>query len=363
MVAPQRAREVGARSEPAGVTFGLVFLNRPLESDLEDSLAQRPSCGRVAALPGGIEWSSMRGTLEGIVPAVITPFREDELIDYEAWQGLLDLLTSSGVDGLFIIGGQGEFFSLTEEERVVATRFCVQTVARRVPIYANVGAVTTRETIRLAEQAAGEGVDYLVVITPYYLRPSPAELVAHYAAVCEAVDLPVLAYNIPERTGVELTPETLCRIRERCDNFVGLKDSSGKLEQIPELVKAGLRVFIGRDHMILEGLKRGCVGAVTACANVAPRAFVDLYRAWREGDGDRAGRLQSMVEPLRQAFALATFPSVVKEAMNMIGINGGRCRRPVGPMPEEARERLRAILAKLKEEGYLPATPARAGSA
>jgi len=305
----------------------------------------------------------MQSTLHGIVPAIITPFREDELIDYQAWQELIDTLVAAGVHGLFIIGGQGEFFSLTEEERVVGTRFCVQTVARRVPIYANVGAVTTRETIRLAEQAETEGVDYIVVITPYYLRPSPAELVEHYAAVCAAVDLPVLAYNIPERTGVELSADTLRRIRQRCDNFVGLKDSSGKLELIPELVQAGLAVFIGRDHMILEGLKRGCVGAVTACANVAPRAFVDLYCAFQAGDLEQAARLQSLVEPLRQAFSLATFPSVVKEAMNMIGVTAGRCRRPVGPMPEEARSQLAAVLAKLEEGGYLPVKPARAGSA
>jgi 4-hydroxy-tetrahydrodipicolinate synthase len=305
----------------------------------------------------------MQPTLHGIVPAIITPFRQDELIDYQAWQELIDTLIASGVHGLFIIGGQGEFFTLTEEERVVATRFCVQTVSRRVPIYANVGAVTTRETIRLAEQAETEGVDFIVVITPYYLRPSPAELVEHYAAVCEAVDRPVLAYNIPERTGVELGLDTLLRIRERCDNFVGLKDSSGKLELIPDLVKAGLAVFIGRDHMILEGLKRGCVGAVTACANVTPRAFVDLYSAYQAGDLEKAARLQSLVEPLRQAFSLATFPSVVKEAMNMIGVTAGRCRRPVGPMPEEARSQLAAVLAKLEEGQYLPVKPARAGSA
>jgi len=296
----------------------------------------------------------MQGTLHGIVPAVITPFRQDELIDYQAWQNLIDVLIASGVHGLFIIGGQGEFFSLTEEERVVATRFCVQTAAKRVPIYANVGAVTTRETVRLAEQAQVEGVDYVVAVTPYYVRPTQAELVEHYVALCDAVDLPVLAYNIPERTGVELTLDTLRRIRERSDNFVGLKDSSGKLELIPDLVDAGLAVFIGRDHMILEGLKRGCVGAVTACANVAPRAFVDLYQAYSAGELEKAARLQALVEPLRQAFSLATFPSVVKEAMNMTGLPAGRCRRPVGPMPEEARLQLNKILEKLKQEGYLP---------
>jgi len=297
----------------------------------------------------------MQGTLHGIVPAVITPFRQDELIDYRAWQNLIDMLIANGVHGLFIIGGQGEFFSLSEEERVVATRFCVQTVAKRVPVYANVGAVTTRETVRLAEQAALEGVDYVVAVTPYYVRPTQAELVEHYVALCDAVDLPVLAYNIPERTGNQLALDTLRRIRERCDNFIGLKDSSGQLDQIPALVAAGLAVFIGRDHMILEGLKRGCAGAVTACANVAPRAFVDLYEAHSAGDLGKAARLQALVEPLRQAFSLATFPSVVKEAMNMTGVRAGRCRRPVGAMPEEARAQLAEILEKLKREGYLPA--------
>jgi 4-hydroxy-tetrahydrodipicolinate synthase len=296
----------------------------------------------------------MRGALQGIVPAVITPFRDDELIDYQAWQDLIDMLIASGVHGLFIIGGQGEFFALSEEERVVATRFCVQTVARRVPVYANVGAVTTRETVRLAELAEAEGVDYIVVVTPYYLRPSPDELVEHYAAICRSVDLPVLAYNIPERTGVELTPEVLRRIRAAADNFVGLKDSSGKLELIPELVAAGLTVFIGRDHLILEGLQRGCAGAVTACANVTPRAFVDLYSAYQAGEMEKAARLQALVEPLRQAFSLATFPSVVKEAMNMAGLRAGRCRRPVGPVPEAARVQLAAVLERLRGEGYLP---------
>lgn len=299
----------------------------------------------------------MPGALKGIVPALVTPFRQDERIDYQGWQDLIELQISSGVHGLFVIGGQGEFFALTEEEREVAARFCAQTVAGRVPVYANVGAVTTQQTIRLAQMAEAEGVDYLVVITPYYLRPSPEELLEHYTEVCHSVHVPVLAYNIPERTGVELAPATLRRIRELSENFVGLKDSSGKLDQIPDYLAAGLAVFIGRDHMILAGLERGCVGAVTACANVAPRAFVDLYNAFQAGDLEKAACLQSLVEPLRQAFSLATFPSVVKEAMNMLGLPGGRCRRPVGPMPPEARAKLAVILEKLQEEGYAPEKP------
>lgn len=290
----------------------------------------------------------------GIVPAVVTPFREDERIDYGAWQGILEMLIASGVHGLFVIGGQGEFFALDEEERQVATRFCVQTVARRVPVYANVGAVTTRQTIRLAQRAEADGVDYVVVVTPYYIRPSADELVEHYREVCRSVNLPVLAYNIPERTGVDLTPAIARRIADSVENFVGLKDSSGHLDRIAEYRAAGLKVFIGRDHMILEGLKQGCVGAVTACANVAPRAFVRLYEAFQKGDLDEASRLQALVEPLRRAFSLATFPSIVKEAMAMAGVPAGRCRRPVGHASEQARAELARILEELRAEGYLP---------
>ncbi|MGA2324729.1 MAG: 4-hydroxy-tetrahydrodipicolinate synthase [Bryobacteraceae bacterium] len=294
-------------------------------------------------------------SLKGIVPAVITPFRDDELIDYEAWQNLIDVLISSGVHGLFVIGGQGEFFALTEEERQVAARFCVQAVGGRVPVYANVGAVTTQQTVRLAERAEDDGADYLVAITPYYVKPSADELVEHYAEVCRSVRTPVLAYNIPERTGVELTPAILRRVAGECQNFVGLKDSSGKLGEIPEYTEAGLAVFIGRDHMILDGLKLGCAGAVTACANVCPRAFVELYEAFQAGDIEKAARLQALVEPLRRAFSLGTFPSVVKEAMNMSGVRAGACRRPVGPLPAEARQKLAEVLESLRAEGYLPA--------
>jgi 4-hydroxy-tetrahydrodipicolinate synthase len=291
----------------------------------------------------------------GILPAVITPFREDdERIDYKAWQNHIEMLLASGVHGLFVIGGQGEFFTLSEEERQVAARFCAQTVANRVPVYVNVGSITTGATVRLAQAAETDGADYAVVITPYYIQPTADELVEHYVEVCRSVRIPVFAYNIPERTGNTLTPAIIQRIAVQCENFIGLKDSSGKLDEIPAYTAADLRVFIGRDHMILAGLKLGCAGAVTACSNVIPRAFVDLYDAFQAGDLARAERLQAMVEPLRQAFGLHTFPSVIKEAMNMAGMPAGRCRRPVGPMPEAARAKLAAVLEPLQAAGYLP---------
>jgi 4-hydroxy-tetrahydrodipicolinate synthase len=172
------------------------------------------------------------------------------------------------------------------------------------------------------------------------------------------VRTPVLAYNIPERTGLELTPEIIARIAAECENLVGLKDSSGKLDLVPKYMDAAvgrkLAVFMGRDHMILPAFKLGCVGAVTACANVAPRLFVDLYRAFREGNLEEAARLQELVNPLRMAFGLHTFPSVVKEAMQMAGLPAGPCRKPVGPMPPQAQASLSRVIEQLREENYLP---------
>jgi 4-hydroxy-tetrahydrodipicolinate synthase len=294
--------------------------------------------------------------LHGIVPALVTPFRADEKIDFSAWQKIIDLQISTGVDGIFATGGQGEFFALEEEERVVALRFCKQYVAGRVPVYGNVGCVTTRDSVRLAQAAQAENIDYIVVITPYYVKPSADELVEHYVEICRAVRLPVLAYNIPDRSGVDLAAACTRRIAERCENFVGLKDSAGRLDEIPELsaMARPFAVFIGRDHMILDALKRGAVGAVTACCNVAPKLFVDLYRAWRAGNLDEAARLQALVDPLRQTFGLHTFPAVIKEAMAMIGYPAGPCRKPVGAMPPEARKKLDAVIENLRNEHYVP---------
>ncbi len=298
------------------------------------------------------------GMLHGIVTAIVTPFRSDERIDYKAWQDLIEIQIASGVHGLLVAGGQGEFFALDEEEREVAARFCAQSVDGRIPVYVNAGAVTTRETVSLAQKAESDGVDAIVVVTPYYLRPSEDELTDHYVEVARSVRIPVLGYTVPERTGVDLTPALAERIKEMAENFVGLKDSSGDLERIGAYTELGLRVFMGRDHLILDGLERGCAGAVSACANVVPRAFVALYDAWRAGDVESARRMQALVEPLRSAFSLGTFPAVIKEALDAIGLKAGGCRRPVGPLPVEARYKLLEVVDALRVAGWV-ASPAR----
>ncbi len=285
----------------------------------------------------------------------MTPFRDDERIDCFAWQTIIDAQISSGVHGLFAGGSTGEFYAQDLEERTMGLRFVRQAAAGRVPVYANVGCITTRDTIKLAQAAQAEGVDVLAIVTPYYLKPSQAELAEHYIEVCRAVRLPVLAYNFPLHGGVEILPETVAQIARQCANLVGVKDSSGSMERLTgyrdAVTDREFAIFIGPEHLVLAGLQEGCAGVVSGSANFAPRLFVDLYRACREGNRENAARLQGLVDRVTGCISLHTFPSVIKAA---VGI-AGSCRKPVGPLPPEARNRLREALVLLQKEGYFSA--------
>ena len=297
--------------------------------------------------------------LHGVVPALVTPFRTDELIDYGAWQAIIDALIGAGVDGLFVAGSAGEFFSLDDEERIVAFRFCKQAMAGRATLYGNVGCVSTRASVKLAQLAEAEGVDCLVVVTPFFVKPSQDELADHVIEICRAVRAPVLVYNIPVFSGgVEILPPAMTRIASLCENFAGVKASVGSVEKAAAYIACGngrdLSVFMGNDELVLAGLQAGCVGTVAACANVAPRLFVDLYRAFRDGRQEDAARLQTLVTALQGSLPLHTFPGVVKEAMAMIGLPAGPCRKPIGSLPPHARTELASVVDRLRAEKYLP---------
>lgn len=293
----------------------------------------------------------MAAALHGIVTALVTPFREDERIDCSAWQGLIDAQIAGGVHGLFVGGSTGEFFAQDLEERTLALRFVCQAAAGRLPVYGNVGCITTRDTVKLALAAQAGGADVLAVVTPYYLKPSQDELAEHYIEVCRAVHLPVLAYNFPQHGGVEILPETLARIARRCENLAGIKDSSGSMERLTGYLAAAPREFavlIGPENLVSAGLGKGCAGVVSGSANIAPRLLVDLYGACRERRTEDAARLQRLVDQLVSCLPLHTFPGLIKEAVG----TAGPCRRPIGPAPAEARERMGAALAALEREGY-----------
>jgi len=290
--------------------------------------------------------------IEGIIPAVVTPFDQNENLDEGGFRRILNYLIDSGVHGLFPVGSQGEFFSLTNEEKKRLIDIAVEEARGRVFVMPNTGAITTRESIELSQYAEKAGADCISVITPFFISPGQRELHEHIKVICESVKIPVLCYNNPGRTGgVALTPTTLARLAEEVPNFAGIKDSSGDLTQVAEMIRLcppDFKVIMGRDTLIYGALTYGAVGAVAATANVAPKLIVEIYEAYREGDYDRAKECQRNLAPLRVAFGLGTFPVVVKEALNVMGLPGGRCRRPIQPLSAEKRTQLRDILVSME---------------
>lgn len=288
--------------------------------------------------------------LKGIIVPVVTPFEADETIDDRALRVMTDYLILAGVHGLFPAGSQGEFFALSTEEKMHVMDVVIAQSNNRVFVMPNTGGVTTRESVALSRHAEDAGADAISVITPYFIRPTQDELYDFFAAIAEAVDLPVLAYNNPGRTGVDIAPETMARLATDYSNLVGIKDSSGDLTHTLEYVRLcpdGFRTFMGRDTLIYAGVNNGCVGAVAATANVVPELVVGIYEAAVAGDHARALALQRQLAPLRVAFGLGTFPVVVKEALEMQGrIPNGAARRPVSRLTDEARAELRRILAE-----------------
>ena len=289
----------------------------------------------------------MGNKLSGIVVAMVTPFNEDETLDEGALRAVVRFLIGKGVHGLFPGGSQGEFFSLNAEERRRVLEVTVQEANGEAFVVAHTGAITTREAVALTQHAESVGADAVAAMTPFFLKPSQDELCQYYADMAASASIPVMAYNNPGRTGVDLPPATISRIAAQVPNFIGIKDSSGDLTQLAEYIRLcppGFRAFIGRDSLIYGALMYGAAGAVAATANVAAPLAVGIYDAFQAGDFDRARELQRKLAPVRMAFGLGTFPVVVKEAMGMIGLPVGPARAPVGPMSEQARAQLHEAL-------------------
>lgn len=296
----------------------------------------------------------MAKELRGIIPAVITPFTRDERVDEQAFRKVLALMIDQGVHGLFPVGTGGEFSVLSFEEKTRLMQVAVEVAAGRVFVMPNAGAITTAESVALARHAEAVGSDAVSVVTPYFIKPSQDELVEHYRAICAAVKIPVLAYNIPERTGVTIAVSTVARLAKEVPNFAGIKDSSGDLTNTTELGQAcppGFRVFIGRDTLIYGALQYGLAGGVAATANVAPALAVGIYTAWQAKDYAKALEYQTRLAPVRKLFGIGSHPGGLKEAMVQLGmIECGQCRRPTLPISAAQKQQVTAVL---KEAGLL----------
>ena len=265
---------------------------------------------------------------EGVYTALVTPFRDGD-VDRGAWERLIDRQLRSGVAGLVPVGCTGEAAALALEEREWLVRTCVSLCEGRCAVVAGTGTNVTAGTIELTRAAAEWGIDAAMLISPYYNKPQQHGLIAHYHAVAEAVDIPLVVYNVPGRTAVNILPETLTRIAEH-PRVCAVKEASGNLEQIGEMCRtSGLQVFSGDDGLNLEIFKLGGVGAVSVLSNLLPATTVALWTAWREGDSARAETLTAAVAPVVEACFRETNPVPAKELLHMMGFMEPEPRLPL----------------------------------
>ena len=286
---------------------------------------------------------------KGIIPAMVTPVTSTGKMNVAALRKLTNYLIKGGVHGLFPVGSQGEFYALTFEEKKRVIEVVVEETRGRVPVYAGTGAITTREVIALTKVAEAAGVSAVSILTPFFIRPNDEELFEHYKTIAKATRLPVLLYNNPQRTGVNISAEFVARA-SKIENIVGIKDSSGDLTLTSEYIRRigqTFSVLAGRDTLIYGTLCYGGKGAIAATANVAPRVVVEIYEAFEAGDWKRSLEAQFRLAPLRLAFDLGTFPVVIKEALNLIGIDAGIGIPPVGGIAPKAKTELKEILKNM----------------
>ena len=292
----------------------------------------------------------MQLDLKGIITPVVTVFDDDENIVEDGYRTIINYLLDHGVYGIFSCGGQGEAHSLTNNEKLRLLDICLETVNGRVPVLMGTAALTTSGAIEMTRAAKSAGADAATIITPYYINPTQEELYRHYCDIMDAVDIPIVIYNNPWRTHLNILPETVARLCEYSKNMAGIKDSSGDLGMTlgyKRLCPDNFRVFIGRDQIIFAALCAGIDGAVAATSNAAVDIVVGIYNEFVAGTYEAAREYQERLTPLREFFSQGTFPVIIKEAMTIEGLPAGPCRRPVGSLSEEKREKLKVILKKM----------------
>ncbi|HLG90413.1 MAG TPA: 4-hydroxy-tetrahydrodipicolinate synthase [Alphaproteobacteria bacterium] len=293
----------------------------------------------------------MDDRFHGIIPAMATPFSKSHEVDYGALRALIDWYVECGVHGLSICGSQGEFFALDRDEHILVMERTVDAVGGRIPVYAGTGAVSTRAAISLTQAAQTIGVDMAMAITPSFISPKADELAQHFEAIARSTTLPILLYNNPPRTHLNITPALFAQCAA-IENIVGIKDSSGDITQVIEYVRLtqGRKLaFAGRDTIILAILLHGGHGAISPAANVFPRLLVKLYDEFRGGRLDRARFISDQLAPLRLAWDLGSFPVVIKEAMALVGRDAGPARLPIQPLHPDARAELSSVIERLRE--------------
>jgi len=281
----------------------------------------------------------------GAMTALVTPFRDGE-VDARALEALVEAQIAGGINALVPCGSTGEAATLTHEEHLAVVRAVVRAARGRLPVIAGTGSNSTAEAIRLTRGAEEAGADAALLISPYYNKPTQDGIYRHYAAVADATGLPLILYNIPGRTGSNITPDTSARLA-RLPNTAGVKEASGNLAQVLEIIDesgADFGIYSGDDILTLPIMAAGGHGVIAVGANLMPRAYVELTDALLAGDLERARMQNHRLLPLMMALTLEVNPIPVKTALAMMGQCADEFRLPLTPMSPGARVRLEDVL-------------------
>lgn len=290
---------------------------------------------------------------KGAGVALITPFNEDETVNYDMLGELIERQIAGNTDAIIVCGTTGEPATMTEDEKLAVIKYAVEKTAGRIPVIAGTGGNATSVVIDFSKKAEALGVDGLLVVTPFYNKATQNGLYAHYKEVAKAVSLPMIMYNVPSRTGCNIAPETAVRLARDCENIVGIKEASGNISQVAKLAKqAGgiLDIYSGNDDQVIPILSLGGIGVISVLSNVAPKAAHDMVMEYLEGDRKKAAALQLDYLDLINALFCEVNPIPVKGAMNLMGYNVGKLRLPLTEIEDAHRELVKKCL---KEAGLI----------
>lgn len=284
--------------------------------------------------------------LHGSITALVTPFKNGK-VDEKALKGLIEFQIKSGIDAIVPCGTTGESATLSYEEHERVVELAIEFAGKKIPVIAGTGSNSTKETIMLTEHAKKAGADAVLLITPYYNKPTQEGLYQHYKAVAEAVDIPMILYNVPGRTGVNMLPETVARLSE-IKNIVGIKEATGSLQQVSDTIEMARKDFIilsGDDFTTLPLLSVGGHGVISVTSNVAPKDVSQMCDAFFAGDIVEAKRLHYKLQPLHRAMFVETNPIPVKTALAIMGKVEEEFRLPLVKMGDANRKKLRKALS------------------
>ncbi len=283
---------------------------------------------------------------QGSGVALVTPFKDNLEVDYEQLRKLTEYHIEHGTDCIVVCGTSGEASTLTEEEHLEAIAVVAEQANGRIPVVAGTGSNDTRTAIYLSQEAEKCGVDGLLIVTPYYNKATQAGLKAHYTAIAEAVNIPIIMYNVQSRTGCNLLPETAIDLAKNVKNIVAIKEASGNISQVATLSalneEAGhvLDIYSGNDDQILPILSLGGIGVISVTANIIPEDTHDLVAKYLEGDTAESKRLQLKAVNLCHALFSEVNPIPVKKATQLLGMTNGKVRMPLTEMEEKNAEKL-----------------------